>query len=141
MTDLPRAVNALARAARLLERAADGITLADYRVLSAVAAGEARASRLARRLAVGKPSISATVDSLVRRGLLSRTAVPGDNRCLHLALTAAGEMLLAAAEGAMSDRLAGVLTRCDDPEGVLAALASLGNGIEAELAEPVPGAR
>src|SRR5262249_17877418 len=59
---LDGAVQALARLSRLLERAAAPLSLADYRALAAILAGEERASRLAERLAVGKPSISATVD-------------------------------------------------------------------------------
>ncbi len=134
MSDLVHAVNALVRAARILERAAEGMTLADYRVLAAVAGGEARAARLAERLAVGKPSISATVESLGRRGLLARETVPGDNRSLHLALTPAGEALLRTTEAAMAERLSAVLTAADDPDRLLTALGDLGAAIETTLA-------
>src|SRR6059058_1194066 len=68
----PEAVRVLARLSRLMERASGDLSLAHYRVLSAVADGDQRATRLAERLALGKPTISASVDALCRRGLLAR---------------------------------------------------------------------
>ena len=73
-------MRALARASRLLERATDELSLGHYRVLAAVAAGEERASRVASRLALGKPTVSATVESLCERGLVARARVAGDQR-------------------------------------------------------------
>ncbi len=69
------AVRALARATRVLERASGELSLAHYRVLSAIASGEKRASRVAERLAIGKPTVSAAVEALAQRGLLLRSAV------------------------------------------------------------------
>src|ERR1700722_4197232 len=85
------AVRALSRVSRLLERASGELSLSHYRVLSAIASGDQRASRVAARLAVGKPTISASVESLCQRGLLARSAVDGDHRAAALHLTAAGE--------------------------------------------------
>ena len=64
MEALARAARALALAARSLERAAGRVdlTLAQYRVLALIAAGDERASLLADRLAVAKPTITAVVD-------------------------------------------------------------------------------
>ncbi|MCU1415549.1 MAG: hypothetical protein JWN80_2889 [Microbacteriaceae bacterium] len=129
------AVRALVRASRLLERASETLSLADYRVLSAIVEGEARASRLASRLAVGKPTISATVDSLVRRGLLRKAVVAGDGRAAELALTAEGESTFAAAESAMVERLEILCAGIPDSEGVLAAVARLGDAIDAAMIE------
>jgi DNA-binding MarR family transcriptional regulator len=127
-------VRALSRAARLLEHASGDLTLAQYRVLSAVAGGDARASRIARRLALGKPAVSNAVDALCQRGLLDR-ADSDDQRVVLLHLTAAGRRLLNAVERDMSRWLDSVLTRTGDPDGVLHALVAFGDGIEALHAE------
>ena len=61
-------VETLSRLARILERASGELSLSHYRVLAMVSAGDGRASRLAGRLALGKPAISAAVESLVSLG-------------------------------------------------------------------------
>src|ERR1700685_3261276 len=84
------AVRALSRASRLLERASGELSLAHYRVLSAIASGDERASRIAARLALGKPTVSAAVSALCRRELLTRSDVAADQRAAALELTEAG---------------------------------------------------
>jgi DNA-binding MarR family transcriptional regulator len=133
-TESLQAVRSLARASRLLERAADPLSLADYRVLSAVAAGEARASRLAARLALGKPTISASVDSLCRRGLLSKAQVDGDARASALSLTEQGSALFVTAETRMAERIQALCGLTPDPGAVMSALATLGDAIDVEMA-------
>lgn len=123
-------MHALTRASRILERALNGLSLADFRVLSAVAAGEARASRLAARLAIGKPTVSATVDSLVRRGMLRRTAHDTDQRAVELALTAKGDAARDEAERALASVVTQLAAETEHPDAVLASLAELGDGIE-----------
>jgi len=125
-------VHALTRAYRLLERALDGLSLADFRVLSAVGGGEERASRLAARLALGKPAISASVDSLCRRGLLRRAPLDADQRVLSLALTPDGEHVLSEAERRMTDIVEGLAGRTADPGATLTALAALNAAIDAQ---------
>src|SRR4051812_39132902 len=121
------AVRALARASRLLERAAsDDLSLAHYRVLSAVAAGDERASRIAARLALGKPTISAAVEALCQRGLLERTDIDTDHRVVTLRLTPAGTALLGRVERTMVDWLDGVRARAADGDRLLDALVVLG---------------
>jgi DNA-binding MarR family transcriptional regulator len=129
------AVRALARASRLLERASGEVNLAHYRVLSAIASGDQRASRVAARLALGKPAISASVDALCQRGLLARSGVEGDQRVAALELTAEGEAVLARVEAAM---VALIVDLCDQgPEGeqALRSLAWMGTAIERRMAE------
>src|ERR1700678_4177691 len=92
------AARGLARASSVLERASDELSLAHYRVLSAVASGQERASHVAARLALGRPTVSAAVDSLSKRGLLDRLSVDGDHRVAVLRLTAEGEELLVRVE-------------------------------------------
>jgi DNA-binding MarR family transcriptional regulator len=127
---LIEAVRALARASRMLERASPELSLAHYRVLAAVASGDERASRVARRLAVGKPTISATVDALCRRGLLVRSGVAGDQRAAALALTAAGSALLARVETEMVRRIEETCARTPDGARLVQSLVWLGAAID-----------
>jgi DNA-binding MarR family transcriptional regulator len=129
------AVRALARASRMLERASSELSLAHYRVLAAVASGDERASRLARRLAVGKPAISAAVDALCARGLLERLGVAGDQRAAALRLTPAGEQTLARVEAEMVRRVDDLCARTPDGALVLATLSWLGDAIDEARAE------
>ena len=133
--DRIRAVRTLARASSVLERASDDLSLPHYRVLAAISSGSAMASRIADRLAVGKPAISAAVDSLERRGLLERLAVEGDQRTATLRLTAAGQRLLAEVEAEMTARLDDLCRRVPDEARLLEALAWLGEAIDARMAE------
>ena len=105
MDDLHRAARTIALLARVLERAAGDLTLAQYRVLALVAAGDERATLLAGRLAITKPSVSAVVDGLVERGCLAREAVEGDRRAVRLRITPGRSAALTAAETAMAERL------------------------------------
>jgi DNA-binding MarR family transcriptional regulator len=131
------AVRAIARLSRVLERACGELGMAHYRVLAAVADGDERASRVARRLALGKPTISASVEALCRRGLLSREDVAGDQRAVSLHLTDTGRQALAEAESAMSERLTAVLAHTAEPLQTAAALRRLGTGLDAYVAERV----
>jgi DNA-binding MarR family transcriptional regulator len=129
MTDVA-AVRAVARLARVLERASGDLSMAHYRVLAAVADGDERASRVAARLALGKPTISASVDALCRRGLLTREDVAHDQRATTLRLTDAGATALQAAEAAMTQRLGQVLAHTTRGAEAGAALRRLGEGLD-----------
>ena len=124
------AVRALARASRHLERAFPELNLAHYRVLAAIASGDQRASRIAEKLALGKPTVSASVDSLCQRGLLLRAEVVGDQRAAALRLTPAGAQLLARADAAMAAWVEDVCRRTPDAARVLQSLAWVGQAIE-----------
>jgi DNA-binding MarR family transcriptional regulator len=112
--DVVVAVRTLARVARLLERSCTPMTLAQYRVLTRIAAGEARASRISEQLLVAKPTVSAAIDALVAAGYLDRSADPADRRAVGLAVTAAGVVALSTAEDAMAERLGPVLAGIAD---------------------------
>ncbi|MGH9129823.1 MAG: MarR family winged helix-turn-helix transcriptional regulator [Acidimicrobiales bacterium] len=130
-------VRTLARAARMLERACEQMSLAQYRMLAAVASGDEQASRLALLLALSRPSVTAVVDALVERGWLVRLPVPGDRRTMRISVTPSGLEALVVAEQQMGERLRAVLGRAEDPAGVLAGLAGLGEALEAAAAERV----
>jgi DNA-binding MarR family transcriptional regulator len=129
------AVRALARATRVLERASGELTLAHYRVLSAIAAGDERASRVANRLAIGKPTVSAAVDALAQRGLLIRSSVDGDQRVAMLHLTPEGESLLARVEAEMIRRIDDLSGRTPDPDRLMESLVWLGAAIDEAQAQ------
>jgi DNA-binding MarR family transcriptional regulator len=129
MSDV-EAVRAVARLSRVLERACPDLSLPHYRVLAAVADGDERASRVAARLALGKPTVSASVEALCRRGLLTREDVAHDQRAVTLRLTPAGETALREAEEAMTSRLAAILERTPRGADVTAALVRLATGLD-----------
>ncbi|MDQ1414687.1 MAG: hypothetical protein QOF81_300, partial [Acidimicrobiaceae bacterium] len=106
LTDAARGV---VRVARILEHACTELTLPQYRLLVMVASGDQRASRLAGRLALSKPTVTAVVEGLVERGLLTRSEVTGDRRAVNLSLTDAGRRSLAITDVAMAEQLGWVL--------------------------------
>jgi DNA-binding MarR family transcriptional regulator len=129
----------LARLARLLERAcaqlAPPLTLAQYRLLAMIGSGADRASDLAGQLALAKPTVSATLDTLVERDLVERTTSRDDRRVTTLTLTRAGRDVLASAERAMRAHLDGVLARVDDAAATSQALEALRHGLDARRSE------
>lgn len=129
------AVRAVTRASRTMERAAGGLSLAHYRVLAAVAAGDERASRVAARLALGKPTVSATVEALCSKGLLARAEVAGDQRVVQLSLTTEGEALLDEVEEEMVRNLMGLAERTGRTEEVIGALVALGQALDEKMVE------
>jgi DNA-binding MarR family transcriptional regulator len=124
------ALRGLARIARMLERSSGDLGLAHYRILTMVAQGDERASRLATRLALGRPAVSATVDALAGKGLLTRSAVSGDLRGTSLSVTAKGREAIAEAEAAMAVELEGLLALTPDPAAVLSALSLLSAALD-----------
>jgi len=134
-------VRTLARLARLLERGAGGLSLPQFRLLALVDEGGERASQLAERLAVAKPTITAVVDGLVERGYLKRTADCDDRRATKITLTAAGRRALYDAEHAMHARLHDVLGHADDPKAIARAQQDLGDAITRARNERLAGRR
>ncbi|MFT4211196.1 MAG: MarR family transcriptional regulator [Microbacterium sp.] len=132
---LDEAVRALTRSARMLDRALPDISMADFRMLSAISDGIDRASRLAGMLALGKPAVSATVDSLVRRGLLARQTREDDRRAVDLALTDRGARTLQDARAALAGVVLDIAGHTPDAEATLAALAVFGEGVRARHQE------
>ena len=92
------------------------LTLPQYRTLGFLAEGEEASSRLAAKLAVSPPSVTAVVDGLVARKLVERRPVPDDRRRHQLLITAQGRKLLATADGAVDDRLTTVLSHVSNAD-------------------------
>ena len=127
---MDRDVLTLARIARVLERACTDLTLAQYRLLAMIADGAERASHLAGELALTKPTVSATIDTLVERGLVEREAVDGDRRATRLTVTEPGRAALLVAESSMRERLDDVLARVDDPVALRQSLTQLQSALD-----------
>jgi DNA-binding MarR family transcriptional regulator len=135
---VPDAVRAIVRACRILEGvaiASGELSLADFRVLAILSVGDARPSHLAARLALGRPTISATVDSLVRRGLVERSGVAEDSRATDLSLTPTGAATLGRIAQRMGRQLDLLCERTPDPAAVITSLAQLGEAIESSVIE------
>ena len=140
MNELHASVRTLARLARILEHTCSDLSLPQYRVLAVVAEGDERASHLADRLTLAKPTVTAVVEGLVERGLLKRSTVEGDRRAVRLGITPAGRRALAATDKALAARIDALFERCEDPAAITAALAQLQDALDQMLADRV-GAR
>jgi DNA-binding MarR family transcriptional regulator len=141
--DLPRAARALTLAARSLERAAAAcdLTLAQYRVLALIDAGDERSTLLADRLAVAKPTITAVVDGLVERGFVAREAVAGDRRSIRVVLTPAGVGALRVAETEMADALGRIFEHARNQDALVCALLDLDDALAARMEARLRDAR
>jgi DNA-binding MarR family transcriptional regulator len=103
------AIYALSRSARMFENRLVEMTLPQLRVLRLVADAPGRASALAERAAVSRPSLTGVIDGLEARGWLRRAEVDGDRRGVNLEVTDAGRGALAAEEAALGAHLEAVL--------------------------------
>jgi DNA-binding MarR family transcriptional regulator len=119
------AVLTVMRLFRALERVDTGLTPQQYRILKLAGAGEERSARLAERLAVAKPTLTATADGLVAAGYVQRKEQPGDRRVVRLCLTLAGRSALERADAAYADWLGQLLAATDAPDAAIRALRSL----------------
>jgi DNA-binding MarR family transcriptional regulator len=131
------AVRAIARLTRVVNPAAGDLSHADYRAMSIIRLGEVRASRLAARLALGKATISATIESLARRGLVERADVPEDSRATELSLSQEGIDLLDLVEGRMARQLELLCERTPDAGQVVQSLSWLGEVIAAAVTDRI----
>lgn len=106
----PKACRAAARLGRTVNRALErsDLTPAGYRLLANLSANGTGAAILAEKLAVSRPTLTATVDWLEARGLAERTPDPVDRRRVAVAITAAGHLALARADELVAARLSAV---------------------------------
>jgi DNA-binding MarR family transcriptional regulator len=125
--DLVEAGRALATGARTLERVLGDMTLAQFRVLSVVASSPERASRIAERADMTRPSLSGLLDGLASRGWVERRVVDGDRRGVRLEVTPRGHAALGRAQAAVREAMTGILVDVprEDRETVLRALVVL----------------
>ena len=141
--ELTAAVLALARGSRLVEHGLGEMTLPQFRVLALVASSPARASALAERAAVSRPSLTGVLDGLEARGWVRRVEVSGDRRGVGLEVTKEGKAALRSAERAVGDHLREVLQSlpADEQAAAVDGLEALGRAIAARAAAKVAADR
>jgi DNA-binding MarR family transcriptional regulator len=127
--EVTQAILVILRLNRGLDCVDAGLTPAQYRIMKLAGAGGERSTRLAQRLAVAKPTLTALADGLVTAGYARRTAEPGDRRVVRLTLTEAGQAALDRADAAYAAWLTGLLTATGEPATVLAALGQLDSAL------------
>src|SRR3954471_21197638 len=108
--------------ARVLERTLDDMTLPQFRVLTLIATSQERASRVAEKAAVSRPSLTGLLDGLEARGWVRRVEVDGDRRGVGREVTAERRPALRPPERAAETRLEHVLAElpADERRAVLA---------------------
>jgi len=132
---------AVAYLARVLEVALGdaGLSLPQYRLLVYLSRGSSAASPAARQLATSRPSVTALVDGVVAKGLVTRLPDAADRRRITLALTPDGFAVVERADAAVTSRLAPLAGHLA-PEDAERAVAALGLWLEALRAEASVGA-
>ncbi|HTS95743.1 MAG TPA: MarR family transcriptional regulator [Streptosporangiaceae bacterium] len=120
----------LLRLFRALERVDTDLTPQQYRILKLAGAGGERSAKLAERLAVAKPTLTATADGLVAAGYARRDPEPGDRRVVRLCLTQSGHEAVDRADAAYTRWLDQLLAETGEPDQVLDALAVLNRAMD-----------
>jgi len=143
----------LLRMIRGLERVDTDLTPQQYRILKLAGAGGERSAKLAERLAVAKPTLTAIADGLVASGYARRETEPRDRRVVRLCLTESGRAAVERADAAYGEWLDRLLAQTSAPEAVLHAFDALNEAMDevrrarqdtpppSALAEPPAGQR
>ncbi len=107
-------------ASRWIERLLAGheppVTIAQFLALRAIGGEGVSASELARRTGVSGPAVSQLLTGLVDAGLLKRREFADDRRSQTLALSPAGQRVVASAQALLRDRLSELLAGLPRPE-------------------------
>ena len=112
VVDAARAIVRLSRRLEVALAEAD-LTLSQYRVLSFLANGESRPSRIAPNVSVTRPTVTALLDGLVVRGLVDRQPDETDRRRVRHRVTPAGKRALAEADRAAEVNLRALSAHLD----------------------------
>jgi DNA-binding MarR family transcriptional regulator len=123
--DAIEALLTILRVSRVLDRIEAGVSPQQYRMLKLIGEGGERSARLADKLAVARPTLTATADSLVAAGLACREAEPGDRRVVRLRLTEAGQAAVARADVAYAEWFGGLLDDTGRREQIVTDLLAL----------------
>jgi DNA-binding MarR family transcriptional regulator len=127
--ELAEAVLTILRISRVMERIDAGVSPQQYRMLKLIGGGGERSARLAEKLAVAKPTLTSTADSLVAAGLAVREAEPGDRRVVRLCLTPAGQAATERADAAYGAWFGSLLAHTGRGEQILSDLVMLGEAM------------
>lgn len=123
------AVMVLLRLRRVLEHADIELTLPQYHLLAMVGTGGERSAHLADKLAVRRPTVTASADALVAAGLLEREAEAGDRRVVRLRITEAGQAALERSEAELAGAVGPLIAESGDPERLLDLLDAVGTAL------------
>jgi long-chain acyl-CoA synthetase len=127
----------VARLARQVEHALaeEELSIPQFRLLAYLSHGDEAASRLADKLAVSRPSVTALVDGLVKRGFVERRACEDDRRRIDHVLTPAGRAALEAGDRVATAKLDDLAERLpgDALRDALTALAAAESSLDAGL--------
>lgn len=113
--DAARAAAQLGRTVNLALRDAD-LSPAGYRMLAYLVTGDTAAKVLAKKLAISRPTVTATLDWLEPRGYVVRTPSAVDRRRVEISITGLGLDALAQADAMIVERLQAVLEEVDESE-------------------------
>ena len=131
--DYTAGIRLLARLARVAEQACQGtgISLPQYRLLVSIAGRPQRASELAARVGVSRPTLTSLVGGLAENGLLRRAPVANDRRGIQCVVTEEGREAVARAEEALTRRLL-ALVEIDGRSGLHDVVALLNSALDRE---------
>lgn len=115
------------------------LTPAGYRLLAYLATGETASKVLAAKLAVSRPTVTATLDWLEPRGYVTRSPDTSDRRRVEIAITADGRRALEEADRHIITRLHQVTMGMRDEQisQIVSALRDLGIALNAYRARGV----
>ena len=99
----------LNRAVRGQVRPKAGLSMPQFILLRALRHGPLPAGQLAQRFGVSRPTITRTVDTLVKKGLVERHVDASDRRVAMISLTADGKALHESTEQIAESYLSGLL--------------------------------
>lgn len=102
-----------------------------YLLLLALASERLISNKLAERLLVSRPSVSALLDSLDSKGLISRSIDRFDRRRVSVAITQKGKLLLDGAKADLGNRLMKLIEELDETD--LNTLARLTEAVKDKL--------
>ena len=131
------ALRVLARLGRLLEAVDSGLTLPQYRVLAMIIQGGVRSARLAEKLAVRRPTLTAIADGLVAAGYVARESEPGDRRVVRLHVTEAGREALRRADEAYLAKLGPILADTGASDRIIGDLLAIGDVLDERLRQKI----
>lgn len=116
--ELLRAVMLVMRtvAAELRRSSDEPLAPAQFGTMLKIANGACTMTDLARHQAVSLPTVSKSIDALVRRGWIERCVDPSDRRQTLIRLTAEGQRVMADVKRRAEDLVAGKLAALSDDE-------------------------
>lgn len=109
-------------------------------MLAYLITGDTAAQVLATKLAISRPTVTATLDWLEPRGYVVRTPSQVDRRRIEISITGRGLDALAAADGLIVDRLDAVLEHADPDQirSIVAGIESIGDALNMFRARDLP---